>query len=62
MASKINKISGVVLNRLVEPGLYGDGRGLWLQVSASTSRSWISYKTSNEPSCDVRRSDYRHTN
>lgn len=41
MASKINKLSGVVLSRLVEPGLYGDGGGLWLQVSASTSRSWI---------------------
>jgi integrase len=41
MASKINKLSGVVLSRLIKPGLYGDGGGLWLQVSASRSRSWI---------------------
>jgi integrase len=41
MASKINKLSGVVLSRLVKPGLYGDGGGLWLQVSTATARSWV---------------------
>ena len=41
MTSKINRLSGVVLGRLIKPGLYGDGGGLWLQVSAFTSRSWI---------------------
>lgn len=41
MASKINKLFGVVLNRLVKPGLYGDGLGLWLQVTTSTARSWV---------------------
>ena len=40
MASKINKLSGVVLSRLLKPGLYGDGGGLWLQVTASSARSW----------------------
>lgn len=41
MASKINKLSGVVLSRLIKPGLYGDGGGLWLQVTGATARSWV---------------------
>jgi hypothetical protein len=41
MASRINKLSGVVLSRLIRPGLYGDGGGLWLQVSGTTARSWV---------------------
>jgi integrase len=41
MASRINKLSGVVLSRLIKPGLYGDGGGLWLQVSGTTARSWV---------------------
>ena len=41
MASRINKLSGVVLSRLVEPGMYSDGGGLWLRVSGSQARSWV---------------------
>jgi hypothetical protein len=41
MASRINKLSGVVLSRLLKRGFYGDGGGLWLQVSATTARSWV---------------------
>ncbi len=41
MASKINKLSGVVLARLIKPGLYSDGGGLWLQVSSTNARSWV---------------------
>ncbi len=41
MASRVNKLSGVVLNRLVKPGLYSDGGGLWLQVKGPTARSWV---------------------
>ncbi len=41
MASRINKLSGVVLSRLVEPGMYSDGGGLWLCVSGAQARSWV---------------------
>ncbi|MES3023874.1 MAG: integrase arm-type DNA-binding domain-containing protein [Pseudomonadota bacterium] len=41
MASRINKLSALELKRLVKPGYHGDGGGLWLQVSASLSKSWI---------------------
>ena len=41
MAPKINELSGVVLSRLMKPGLHADGGGLWLQVSNEAARSWI---------------------
>lgn len=41
MASRVIKLSGVVLSRLVKPGLYSDGGGLWLQVKGPTVRSWV---------------------
>jgi hypothetical protein len=41
MASRINKLSAMLVNRVDKPGYYGDGGGLWLQVSATSSKSWI---------------------
>lgn len=35
------QLSGVVLGRLVEPGIYSDGGGLRLYVSGSQARSWV---------------------
>ena len=29
------------MGKFVKPGYYGDGAGLWLQVSPSRSKSWI---------------------
>ncbi|WP_233850434.1 tyrosine-type recombinase/integrase [Paraburkholderia sp. HD33-4] len=45
MASKagkgIHKLAAVSVTKLKEPGYYGDGGGLYLQVSPSLSKSWI---------------------
>ncbi|SHH10799.1 site-specific integrase [Massilia sp. CF038] len=41
MASRINKLSAILVGRLDKPGYHGDGGGLWLQVSRSGSKSWI---------------------
>lgn len=41
MASLINKLSAILVKRLEKPGRYGDGGGLWLQVTPTTSKSWI---------------------
>ena len=34
------KLSAVKVARLTQPGRYGDGEGLWLQISANGSKSW----------------------
>ncbi len=41
MARKIEKLSALAVTKTTKPGYYGDGAGLWLQVSASGSKSWI---------------------
>jgi integrase len=41
MARTVNKLSAVLVAKLSAPGYYGDGRGLWLQVSPSGSKSWV---------------------
>lgn len=41
MASVINKLSVMLVSHLSKPGYYGDGGGLWLQVSPTKSKSWI---------------------
>lgn len=41
MAAKIKKLSALGVARLNEPGYYGDGAGLWLQVSSTGTKSWI---------------------
>lgn len=39
--SQLNKLSAVKVNQATKPGLYGDGGGLWLQVSKKGTKSWI---------------------
>src|ERR1700749_4663736 len=35
------KLTTLKVNRITEPGRYGDGGGLWLQVSATGTKAWI---------------------
>ncbi len=35
------RLNQLQINKLKEPGRYGDGAGLWLQVRSPTNRSWI---------------------
>src|SRR5882762_4150093 len=41
MARVIGKLAAVTLPKLSKPGLYGDGGGLCLQVTASGAKTWI---------------------
>jgi hypothetical protein len=41
MATKINRLSAVKAAAIKTPGLHADGGGLYLQVTATSSRSWI---------------------
>jgi integrase len=38
--SFLHKLSAVKVARLKVPGMYGDGGGLWLQITPSGNRSW----------------------
>jgi predicted DNA-binding transcriptional regulator AlpA len=37
----LNKLTATAVARQKTPGMYGDGGGLWLQVSKSGSKSWL---------------------
>lgn len=37
----LNKLSAVGINRLKNPGLYGDGGGLWLRVTPAGTKHWV---------------------
>jgi hypothetical protein len=41
MAKIISKLSAMAVAKAKTPGLYGDGGGLYLQVSTNGSKSWI---------------------
>lgn len=41
MARTVEKLSAAAVSRLKEPGYYGDGAGLYLQISKSGTKSWI---------------------
>lgn len=41
MARRIEKLTALSVSKMTKPGYYGDGAGLWLQVSPSGSKSWI---------------------
>ena len=41
MARTIEKLSALQVTRETKPGLYGDGGGLYLRVSASGAKSWV---------------------
>jgi len=36
-----NKLTQLQITRLKAPGLYGDGAGLWLNVTEGGSKSWV---------------------
>jgi hypothetical protein len=37
----LNKLSLADIRNATEPGRYGDGGGLWLQISPSKTQSWL---------------------
>ena len=41
MSRRVNHLSAVLIKPLGQPGYYGDGNGLYLQISGSGSKSWI---------------------
>jgi integrase len=41
MAKTINKLTDLKVRRKSSPGLYGDGNGLYLQVTSSSAKSWL---------------------
>lgn len=41
MAGGLNKLSAISVAKLTKPGRYGDGGGLWLQVSPSLTKAWL---------------------
>lgn len=41
MARTIQKLTPLAVNKLTKPGWTGDGGGLWLQVSAAGTKSWV---------------------
>lgn len=41
MARKVNKLSVLKIRGDMEPGLYGDGGGLYLQVSNTRTKAWV---------------------
>ena len=41
MARKTNQLTARKLTSLTEPGLYGDGGGLYFQVSKWRTKSWV---------------------
>ncbi len=41
MARRVEKLTPLAVSKATKPGYYGDGGGLWLQVSPSGSKSWI---------------------
>ena len=41
MAREGNKLTAKAVGNVKKPGLYGDGFGLYLQVSESGSKAWV---------------------
>jgi len=41
VALSVNKLSALGVSKATKPGYYGDGGGLWLQISKSGTKSWI---------------------
>ena len=38
---EVNRLTAVAVARKSKPGRYGDGNGLWLQVSPAATKSWL---------------------
>src|ERR1700730_3297731 len=41
MPRQTGKLTALAVNKAKEKGLYGDGGGLWLQVTDTGSKSWL---------------------
>jgi hypothetical protein len=41
MSYTINKLSAIKVRSVTRPDMYGDGAGLWLQVSKGGAKNWI---------------------
>jgi integrase len=41
MAKGLNKLSALQVQKAKDPGYYGDGGGLWLQISKLGGKSWV---------------------
>jgi hypothetical protein len=41
MAYQVNNLSAILVGKLSSSGYYGDGDGLWLQISGSGSKSSV---------------------
>jgi Arm domain-containing DNA-binding protein len=41
MTRQDNKLTALKVKALEKPGRYGDGLGLWLQVSEKGGKSWV---------------------
>jgi hypothetical protein len=41
MAREIGKLSAVAVRGQSKPGLYGDGGGLYLQVTEAGAKTWV---------------------
>lgn len=41
MAAGLNKLSALQVQKAKDPGYYGDGGGLWLQISKLGGKSWV---------------------
>jgi hypothetical protein len=41
MARTVGKLTALKVTRLVAPGMYADGAGLYLQVTGGGAKSWL---------------------
>jgi hypothetical protein len=41
LAKTVEKLTAAAVSRASKPGYYGDGAGLYLQVSSTGTKSWI---------------------
>jgi hypothetical protein len=41
MARQANKLTALAVRNATKPGLYGDGHGLWLQVTSFGAKAWV---------------------
>lgn len=41
MGRALNRLTNMTVNKLNAPGHYGDGGGLWLQISDAGTKSWV---------------------
>jgi integrase len=53
MARTMGRLSALKVSRAVEPGMYADGGGLYLQVTSHAARSWIFRYTLNKQSREM---------